>query len=141
IRRGSGHPGNTQPGLLEFWRPYAQRYQLFTNDGTGFLRDVSAANAAFCENTRIGRGLACADYDNDGALDLLAVCAGGPVQLFHNIAARRGHWLTVRALDPAARCRDAVGAEVVVHSASRSWWGLVQPSSSYLVSNDPRAHF
>lgn len=141
IRRGSAHSGPTLPGLIPFWHPYAQHYQLFLNDSTGRFNNVSSANAPFCGFTGVGRGLACGDIDNDGAMDLLAVCAGGPAQLFHNVASRRGHWLTIRAMDSAMGGRDTIGAEVLVEAGGRHYWRLIQPSCSYLVSNDPRAHF
>jgi hypothetical protein len=141
IRRGSAHRGTPLPGLVPFWHPYAQHNQLFLNDATGRFVDVSAANAPFCGFVGVGRGLACGDIDNDGALDLLSVCAGGPAQLLHNVAPRRGHWLVVRATDPACGNRDAIGAELLAEAGGRKWWRLIQPSCSYLVSNDPRAHF
>ncbi|MCL4181493.1 MAG: VCBS repeat-containing protein, partial [Verrucomicrobia bacterium] len=141
IRRGSAHPGTPLPGLIPFWFPYAQAYQLYLNDGQGHFENVSELNPDFCGFVGVGRGLAKADFDNDGAIDLLAICAGGPAQLFRNVAARRGHWLTVRALDPALGNRDAIGAEVIVETGDRRYWRLIQPSCSYLVSNDPRAHF
>jgi len=141
IRRGSAHPGPPLPGLISFWHPYAQRYQLYLNDAHGQLVDVSSANPAFCGYTGVGRGLAFGDLDNDGAVDLVAVCAGGPVQILRNVASRSGHWFTVRAVDPALGGRDAIGAEVVVEGKGQRWWRLIQPSCSYLVSNDPRALF
>ena len=141
IRRGSAHPGIPLPGLIPFWFPYAQHYQLFVNDGKGRLVDVSADNQAFCGFLGVGRGLAYGDVDNDGAIDLLVVCSGGPVQLFHSVAKRRGHWLGVRALDPAVGNRDAIGTEITVETPGRRWWRLIQPSTSFLVSNDPRALF
>jgi hypothetical protein len=141
IRRGSAHPGTPLAGLIPFWFPYAQRYQLFRNDTRGRFLDLSTDNPAFCGFTGVGRGLACGDIDNDGAIDLLAVCAGGPAQLFRNVAPRHGHWLTVRALDPARGNRDAIGAEIWVEGQGQRWWRIIQPSSSYLVSHDPRAHF
>ena len=52
---------------LGFWETYAEQNQLFINDGTGKFRDASAANKAFCGYWNVGRGLACADYDGDGA--------------------------------------------------------------------------
>ena len=141
IRRGSAHRGPTLSGLIPFWHPYAQHNQLFLNDTAGRFKDVSSANAPFCGHTGVGRGLACGDIDNDGAIDLLAVCAGGPTQLLHNVAPRRGHWLMVRAQDPTQGGRDAIGAEIIVEAGGRPYWRLIQPSCSYLVSNDPRAHF
>jgi hypothetical protein len=128
-------------GVHPFWAPYAQRNQLFENDGRGGFTEVSEENAAFCGEAMVGRGLACGDIDNDGAPDLLVTSTGGPAKLFRNVAPRRGHWLTVRAIDPAAGGRDAYGAEITVQVGGRRWWRLVQPAYSYLCSNDPRAHF
>jgi hypothetical protein len=52
----------------------------------------------------------------------------------------RGHWLLVRALDPALK-RDAYGAEVTIEAGGRRRVGWINPATSYLCSNDPRAHF
>src|SRR5438034_2332005 len=129
------------PGLDPFWRSYAQRNQLFINDGTGRFREISEANPAFCGHAAVGRGLACGDIDNDGALDLLIINAGAPAQLVRNVAPKRGHWVLVRAIDPGLGGRDAYGAEITVRAGARRWWRLVQPGYSFLVSNDPRVHF
>ena len=128
-------------GTPPFWAPYAQRNQLFANDGGGNFRDVSVVNAAFCSRAAVGRGLACGDIDNDGAVDLLVTCTGGPAQLFRNTAPHRGHWLSVRAVETSLGGRDAYGAEIRVRAGQRQWWRLVNPGFSYLCSNDPRAHF
>ena len=124
-----------------FWSDYAQRHQVFVNNGTGRFRDASVDHPDFCERPAVGRGLALGDLDNDGAPDLVAMHTGGPVQILRNVAPQRGHWLSVRAVDPARGGRDAIGAEIVLEGGSRRWWGLAQPGSSYLVSNDPRVHF
>jgi hypothetical protein len=123
---------------LGFWETYAERNQLFANDGHGKFRDVSPANAAFCGGWNVGRGLACADINNDGAPDLLVTTAGGPARLFRNVAPNRGNWLTVRALDPKLK-RDAYGAEVRVRAGTQTWLRLIQPAHSYLSSNTPLA--
>lgn len=128
-------------GLAAFWSPYAQRNQIFANDGSGRFRDVSGANAAFSGLADVGRGLACGDLDNDGALDLLVMNTAGPAKLFRNVAGRRGHWLTLRAVEPAHGGRDAYGAEITVEAGGRRWWRLLQPGTGYLVSHDPRVHF
>jgi enediyne biosynthesis protein E4 len=142
IRRGSAHPAAPLPGLDPFWHPYSQRYNLFLNDGSGRFLDISDGNPAFSGFAGVGRGLASGDIDNDGAIDLVAICAGGPVQIFRNIAPKRGKWLSVRAcLEEQFGSRDAIGAEVIVQAQGRRWWRLIQPSTSYLVSNDPRALF
>jgi hypothetical protein len=126
------------PGIAPFWQPYAERSQLFANNGDGSFREISAANPAFCAEALVGRGLACGDIDNDGAPDLLLVGIAGPVRLLRNTASQRGHWLGVRAVEPTLGNRDAYGAEIVVQAGGRRWWRLVQPAYSYASSNDPR---
>lgn len=123
-----------------FWGPYRERNQLFANDGKGHFRDICRSNPAFCGVPGVSRGLACADFDNDGAVDLLVTSIAAPARLFRNVAPKRGHWLVLRALDPRLK-RDAYGAEVTVRAGDRRWFRLVNPGYSYLCSNDPRVHF
>jgi hypothetical protein len=119
---------------------YTERNQVFVNDGQGRFRDTSPDNPALCGTANIARGLAVGDIDGDGALDLLVTAVGGRARLYRNVTPRRGHWLMVRALDPGLN-RDAYGAELSVRAGGRTWVGLIQTASSYLCSNDPRAHF
>ena len=138
IARGAAPPA---PASGNFWRPYGERNQLFANDGTGRLRDISLDNAALCGQPNVARGLAAGDLNGDGALDLVVTTINGPARVYRNVAPRRGHWLLVRALDPQAGERDAYGAEITVHAGKRTWKRWLNPGSSYLCSNDPRAHF
>jgi hypothetical protein len=124
-----------------FWDQFNERNQLFAGDGTGGFVDISLQNEPFCGTGAVSRGLACGDIDNDGALDLLVTSVAGPARLLRNVAPRRGHWLLVRAVDPALGGRDAYGAEITVHAGVRRWLRLLNPGYSYLCSNDPRAHF
>jgi hypothetical protein len=130
----------TLAGLGPFWGLYAERNQLFANDGAGRFRDVSPHNGPFCGTAAVSRGLACGDLDGDGALDLVVTALAGRVRVYRNVVPGRGHWLLVRAFDPALR-RDAYGAEVTVEVGGRRWKRWVNPGFSYLCSNDPRAHF
>lgn len=136
VRRAE-FPGLRLNRLNPFWSPYAQRNQIFVNNGMGRFIDVSENNPAFCGKAGVGRGLAAGDIDNDGDVDLLVVNAGGPAQLFDNIAPGKGHWLSIRTLD---RGRDALGAEIIVKAGGRQWWRLAQTSHSYLSSSDARVH-
>jgi hypothetical protein len=137
VSRGDAAP---VPGLEPFWQLYAERNQLFVNEGDSHFRDISGDNAPFCGRPAVSRGLACGDLRNRGALDLLVTAVAGPAQVYRNAVPQRGHWLGVRAIDPALR-RDAYGAAITVHAGERRWLRLINPGYSYLCSNDPRALF
>jgi hypothetical protein len=138
VMRGSG-PGDSALG--PFWGRYAERNQLFMNQGQGRFRDVSLANKPFCGDYAVSRGLAWGVLDNKrGAIDLVVTSVAGPAKVYRNVAPRRGHWLVVRAVDPRLK-RDAYGATVTVQAGKRIWIGLVNPGQSYLSSGDPRVHF
>ncbi|HEV3116897.1 MAG TPA: CRTAC1 family protein [Gemmataceae bacterium] len=122
------------------WPRYAEPNQLFANDGKGHFEDISLSNKAFCGTPAVCRALAVGDIDGDGALDLLVTTVAGPAKLYRNVAPGRGHWLLVRAVDPALK-RDAYGAEIRVRAGDRQWLRAVNPGQGYLCSHDPRAHF
>ena len=124
-----------------FWAPYAERNQLFENDGHGLFRDISTDNEPFSGTARVSRGLAWADLDNDGGVDLVVSSIANPARVFRNVVPGRGNWLLVRAIDPALGGRDAYGAEITIEAGGRSWRRWCNPGSSYASSNEPRAHF
>jgi hypothetical protein len=108
----------------------AERLQVVTTDG-GTIRPLAAGSVA----SRNGRGLAAADYDNDGDLDLAVASIGGRVQLLRNDGAT-GHWLEV------ALPRFAPGTRVTATLADgRTLVRETRAGSSYLSSEDPRLHF
>jgi enediyne biosynthesis protein E4 len=128
--------------LGPFWSKYGDRNQLFAGEGGGKFRDISGKNTPFSGVYNVGRGLVRGDIDGDGAQDLLVTTIAGPARLYRNVAPKRGHWLKVRAYDPALH-RDALGAEVRVwtegKTKSRVAW--LHPAESYLCSSEPCAHF
>ena len=109
----------------------AQRVQVLVPRG-GRLVDAGVGARDLRVN---GRGLAAADFDNDGRVDVAVNTIGGPLVLLRNTS-RAGHWLEVRL--PVF----APGAVVTATLAGgRRVAQEVHAGSSYLSSEDPRIHF
>jgi Na+-translocating ferredoxin:NAD+ oxidoreductase RnfD subunit len=113
----------------------ARPIQALENMGGGRFADASAAAGLDAAPLVNGRGVAAADYDNDGRMDIAVNTIGGKLILLHNTGAT-GHWLGV-SLAPLAP-----GALVTaVLPDGRRLVREVEVGSSYLSSEDPRVHF
>ncbi len=113
----------------------ARPLQVLENLGGGRFADATAAAGLRPGPVVNGRGLATADYANDGRVGLAVNSIGGRLVLLRNTGAA-GHWLDV-SLD-----RFAPGAIVTaVLADGRRLVREVEVGSSYLSSEDPRVHF
>jgi hypothetical protein len=88
----------------------------------------------------VGRGLAVADFDNDGDLDIVVSDCGGSPLLLRNDGGNRNHWIALRARGRESN-RFGIGAKVRVTSGGRTQVREVNPYGSYLSTSDARLYF
>jgi hypothetical protein len=114
---------------------HAQPPHLFLNQGQGTFRDVaSAAGGGFAE-PRVGRGLACGDFDRDGDVDLLITTNNGAPVLFRNDQTAASRSLRFRLAGVTSN-RDAIGATVRIFHGGTSQSRMVKSGSSYLSQSE-----
>ena len=114
---------------------YAQAPQLFVNSGAGKFRDVAAEAGNDFAKAKVGRGLAFADFDRDGDLDLLMTTNNGPAYLYRNDQSA-GHRAVRFHLQGTKSNRDAIGATVRLYNGSETQARTVQGGSSYLSQSE-----
>jgi len=117
----------------------AQRKLLLRNDG-GRYTDVGRRSGTGFAVETIGRGLAAADIDNDGDLDLLFTNNGDAPDLLRNLSARENGALLVRLVGTRSN-RSGVGARLILTAGGRSQLREVKAGSGYLSQSDLRQHF
>jgi hypothetical protein len=82
------------------------------------------------------RGVAFGDINNDGYMDGVISCLGGPPVLLLNRGGGNNHWLSI-SLQGTRSNRDGYGARVSVNGQTR----VATSTGSYLCANDKRLHF
>ena len=95
----------------------AARYRLsnsvFANRGDGTFADASDVSGVGSGTPRAHRGLAVADLDGDGRLDVVTSALGEPAELWVNETGGGNGWLRVELVGTRSN-RDGIGAVVRV---------------------------
>ena len=88
----------------------------------------------------VGRGIATADYDNDGGIDIVTNNRGDFPSLLRNDGGNANHWLTVLLIGTKSN-RDGVGASIKLTSEGFVQVEQAEGGTSYMSASDPRIHF
>jgi enediyne biosynthesis protein E4 len=117
-----------------------QPNEMFVADRHGRFLDLSALSQA--DDPGVSRGVAFADYDGDGLVDLYVVNQSGRPRLYHNITSISGsHWLEVDTVGTTSNT-DGCGARILVTAASaRMLREVFCGSVSLSAGSDSTVHF
>ncbi|HEX5132223.1 MAG TPA: FG-GAP-like repeat-containing protein [Candidatus Krumholzibacteria bacterium] len=115
----------------------AAKNAFFRNNGDGTFTNVTDQVGA--GDSGPGYGLAVADYNNDGFLDMFVSNNGAPSVLYRGVptAAR---WLKVKTVGTQSN-RDGIGARVMVTTGSTTQFRDVSGGESYLCQPSREVEF
>jgi enediyne biosynthesis protein E4 len=119
---------------------YKQHNSLFHNEKNGKFAEVSAPGGLNALPLRAARGVAFADFDNDGYVDVLVANNGDPPTLLHNNAVHKSHFANFKLLGAKSN-RDAMGARVKITAGGVTQVREIAGGGSYLSQSDLGAHF
>jgi hypothetical protein len=114
---------------------YAQSPQLFLNEGNLKFQDVAAEVGGGFSQPKVGRGLAVADFDRDGDLDLLLSTNNGPAYLYRNDQLAGNRSIRLHLVGTKSN-RDGIGASVRLFSNGEIQSRMVRSGSSYLSQSE-----
>ena len=122
-------------------RASALANRVFRNVDGKRLEDVSAKAGSDFQIAAMHRGVAFADFDNDGRVDAVVSVLNGPAKLFRNVTATDAHWLAVR-LRGVRSNRMGLGAKIQVHLADgRDLYNQATTAVGYASSSEALVRF
>ncbi len=126
-----------QPGNSRELQP--QKPRLLWNHGESGFFDIGPVAGRVFQQTWNARGLAAADYDRDGDLDLVMTTNRGPALLLRNGGVEGNHWLQIR-LRGVQSNRSGIGAKIRIEAGDLTLYAEYGTGGSYQSQNDLLYH-
>ena len=115
-----------------------EKKRLYHNEHGQVFTEQAAKHGL--DSIRDGRGLAVADFDNDGRLDVFVANANSEPILYRNTLPTGAHWVSF-LLEGRRSNRAAVGAQVRLTAAGQTWLRYVSGGNSFAGQSSNRVHF
>jgi hypothetical protein len=131
--------GSTRPRVgatREAARPTTPEHQ----SSAPFFEEVGLQSGPGLAVKKVSRGLAVADYDNDGDLEIVVTNMNDSPDLLRHTRKNPHHSVLVKTVGTRSN-RDGIGARVTVAAGDLTQYDEVRSGGSYLSSSDLRLHF
>ena len=119
---------------------YKEPLLMFHNLGKGRFEKVSDTLGPDFVRPVAGRGLATADFLNDGQVGLAVVSRGDSPELLRNDGGNGNHWVEVLLIGTKSN-RDGVGSVLKLTAGRFVHVDQAKGGTSYMSASDPRIHF
>jgi len=119
---------------------YRQPKNLFMNQRNGTFCDAEAQAGPALQIPRVSRGLAVADLDNDGNVDIVIADLDGEPMILKNQGLPGKHWVSFELAGTKSN-RLAIGAKLKMVAGGMTQTSEIFSGGSYLSNHDFRVHF
>jgi hypothetical protein len=119
---------------------YKEPLLMFRNLGKGQFEKVSDSLGPDFMRPIVGRGLATADFNNDGGIGIVTNNRGDYPSLLRNDGATTNHWAEFLLIGTRSN-RDGIGASLKLTSEGFVHVEQSKGGMSYMSASDPRIHF
>lgn len=117
---------------------FEQCAQLLTFDGRRW-KDLLDEPCDYFSQKHVGRGVALADFDNDGDPDLAIGHQNESLEILENVS-ERGQWLKVVPI-PRASNRSAIGVSGELDIGGEKWFTEIYGGTSFCASHESALFF